>query len=115
VVFDRAELVVGVEHEIAGGLVRGLAVAGRAAPLQDRLDVAEVLYRDGALGDPDARLVLRVPGLAGLVFRLRRDERRLRDQVPDLVVGLRGRRLLEERRFLAVRVAAAAVHPDLAG
>jgi hypothetical protein len=55
---DLEHLVVGVEHEVAGGLLGALRVARRAALLQDGLDVAEVLERYDALGHLEAGLPL---------------------------------------------------------
>ena len=55
---------------LPAGLVRLLRVAGDAAPLEDRLDVAVVLDVLDALLETQAGLVLDVPLLAGLIVLL---------------------------------------------
>ena len=104
-----------VERQAAGGLVLLDGVAGDAASLQDRLDVAVELDVLDALGELEAGAVGVVPLLAGAVVRLRGEQGSCRGQVPELVVGLGGGGFLEGGRLLAVGVAAAAVGADLAG
>ena len=68
---------------LPAGLSALLRVAGDAAAVEDRLDVAVKLDVLDALREAQAGLVLRVPLLAGLVVLLVGQERRLLGQVED--------------------------------
>src|SRR6185312_14522717 len=90
-------------------------VTAGATAVEDRLHVAEVFDVLDARRISESRLVLRIPFLARFVFRLARQERRLRGEVEERIIGPGRRGLFEERRLLAVGVATAAVVTDFAG
>src|SRR5262249_28218195 len=91
-----------VQYQVARRLLRLARVAGDAATLEDRLDVAVVLHALRTLLVTQARLLLRVPLLAGLVAHLRCNQRRAGGQVEGDVIGLCCGRLREVGRLLAV-------------
>src|SRR5579872_7546076 len=65
-----------IQHELSCRLVPLLRVAGDAAALQDRLDVAVVLDGRGRLDVAHSCFILGVPLLAGLIVLLAGEERR---------------------------------------
>ena len=94
----RFTVVVVVEDQVAGRLVAPSRVAGDAAAVEDRLDVAVVLDVLDAVLEAQAGLVLRVPLLAATrpwPWSVRSGV--LLGQVEDLVVGLGGGGVLERR------------------
>src|SRR5262249_33142852 len=100
-------LVVVIERQVARRLVELLGVASDKAPLENRSDVAIVLAVEDPFRETQSGSAVLVPLLARLIFGFRGYQRRFLGQIPDLVIGLGRCGVFEERRLLAVGVAAA--------
>src|SRR5262249_5288965 len=79
-----------IQHQISGRLVRVLRVTRNTTALEDRLDVAEVLYGLHARLETQASLFARVPLLARFVELPAREQRRLDRQIEYGVIRLPG-------------------------
>ena len=103
-------LIVGIHHEIPCGLAILLCVTSNAAPVENRPDVAKVFdVGDFFFVEAQPARICSVPALRRLVTTPAGDERCFLGQIPQLVMILSRRRLIEIRRGLAVGMAAATV------